>query len=174
MIIQISFEKSSTCQHMFLTVLCNSLKIIKFSTTTSMSHSILFLSNSPSFLSVLDTMIIHWNLNMLLNELRCALGQWSMQCIAASLHFLPFMMRQLWCHLHQENIIGLENGLEIAWNYFFQFSLISFLFYSFLLLEFQDIVLKKVKSEGKKGKIRQLSCLRLMMFCWWLRRRRSA
>ena len=46
---------------------------------------------------------------------------------------------------HQENIISLENGLEIAWNIFFQFSPISFSFYSFLLLKFQDTVLKKVK-----------------------------
>ena len=52
---------------------------------------------------------------------------------------------------HQENVISLENGLEIAWNFFFQFSPISFSFYSFLLLKFQDTVLKKVKKRGKKG-----------------------
>ena len=52
---------------------------------------------------------------------------------------------------YQENVISLENGLEIAWNYFFQFSPISFSFYSFLLLKFQDTVLKKVKKKGKKG-----------------------
>ena len=78
----------------------------------------------------------------------------------------PFNPQRLRLPFHQENVISLENGLEIAWNFFFQFSPISFLFYSFLLLKFQDTVLKKVKKRGKKGKIRQLSCLRLMTFCW--------
>ena len=54
--------------------------------------------------------------------------------------------------LHQENVISLENGLEIAWNIFFQFSPISFSFYSFLLLKFQDTVLKKWNKGEKKAK----------------------
>ena len=59
--------------------------------------------------------------------------------------------------LHQENVISLENGLEIAWNYFFQFSPISFSFYSFLLLKFQD----SLEKSEIKGKIRQNKAIKL-------------
>ena len=48
----------------------------------------------------------------------------------------------------------MSSVLKIVLNslnfYFFQFSSLSFSFYSFLLLKFQDIVLKKVKWRGKK------------------------
>ena len=68
------------------------------------------------------------------------------------LKFHPLKVAGVKTEGYQKNIISLENGLEIAWNIFFQFSPISFSFYSFLLLKFQDTVLKKGKKREKKKK----------------------
>ena len=53
---------------------------------------------------------------------------------------------------HQENVISLENGLKMAWNFFFQFSPISFSFYSFYFWNFKTQSWKKWKKGEKKAK----------------------
>ena len=76
---QTDFARNLGSHQSSLTASWNSSKTMGYFTTTPMSHSILSLSNLPSFSFVLGTMAMHHHPNMLLSGLGYALGWWSTQ-----------------------------------------------------------------------------------------------